>query len=452
MDSGDSDEEFPIELPKFNRYSYITVKRGTKRLLNRQFDALNHLCNWFDKDDPEIALVRMPTGSGKTGIISCLPYFLGKLGLEPPTGASFPSGKPRYLFDKPVLIIAPSLEISDQLEDQVLNYERNFFSKFEIIPKERREALPEGIKIKETAQLKGPDSRGLLSGKDVIIANAQKFLEKETWEKDLPDDMFSLVIVDEAHHHPATTWKRIINKFKSNALVVFFTATPFRADKLPVVPGESAYTLSLADAIAERIIRPTVFEHEETDLKSCPVEISDEPSPEMVEERNLFWTILETVRKVQDEKNERFPLPHDTPHMAFAITGSTDQADKTAEMWNKAWGEESAIAYHSKVNDWKTKRPELFRKIKENQVRLVVLVEMLLEGFDHPPVSIAAIMTKITSPVKFVQFIGRAQRIFREREVLEDESIVANIVSHSRFEQRENFDKFQEEDFLIIAD
>ena len=41
----------------------------------------------------------------------------------------------------------------------------------------------------------------------------------------------------------------------------------------------------------------------------------------------------------------------------------------------------------------------------------VIIVKMLLEGFDHPPVSTAAICTNIHRPIKLAQFIGRAQRV-----------------------------------------
>ena len=57
-----------------------------------------------------------------------------------------------------------------------------------------------------------------------------------------------------------------------------------------------------------------------------------------------------------------------------------------------------------------------------------MVVEWLLEGFGHPPLSIAAILTKIVSPVKFAQFIGRAQRIVRVREGWEANGILVDVV------------------------
>ena len=49
--------------------------------------------------------------------------------------------------------------------------------------------------------------------------------------------------------------------------------------------------------------------------------------------------------------------------------------------------------------------------IKNGTARIVIIVKMLVEGFDHPPVSIAAICTNIHSPIKLAQFIGRAQKV-----------------------------------------
>ena len=53
-----------------------------------------------------------------------------------------------------------------------------------------------------------------------------------------------------------------------------------------------------------------------------------------------------------------------------------------------------------------------FHVVYANRVKLAAIIGSVLEGFDHPPISMAAILTKMVSPVKFTQFMGRAQRIF----------------------------------------
>ena len=73
--------------------------------------------------------------------------------------------------------------------------------------------------------------------KMLFLSNVQKWrLENDGRHKipsyrELPSNLFSMVIVDEAHHVPAPQWREIIDKFQKHAKIVFFTATPERADK-----------------------------------------------------------------------------------------------------------------------------------------------------------------------------------------------------------------------------
>lgn len=427
-------------LPKFNLFSFDVENFSQNKLLVPQRKALESLQGFFGgQNEGRIALVSMPTGSGKTGVISCLPFFLGKLGLqEPPVPGASPYGEPLHKFDKPVLVIAPDLEIADQLKERLTVSEdasgENFLRKTKIIPPDAFYALPVGHKIEETKHVCNAE---FLQSKDVIIANAQKFL-KDEWEEVLPEDIFKLVIVDEAHHHPSKTWRRIIRKFRNHAMIVFFTATPYRGDGrlvLEETEGELVFHLTLKDAREQRIIRG---------INWTRLSVGET-------EDDRFTLILEKVKSIQEAKDLNNPLPDGISHMAIAITKNIAYAEQVANLWNNRWGNHgSAIAYHSDVRP-KSDKKYMMEGIKANQVKLVVVVESLLEGFDHPPISIAAIMTKIVSPVKFAQFIGRAQRVVRGHEGLESAEISADIVFHKFFQQEENIQAFELER-LIPAD
>ena len=52
-----------------------------------------------------------------------------------------------------------------------------------------------------------------------------------------------------------------------------------------------------------------------------------------------------------------------------------------------------------------------------------------------------AFVTKIRSPVKFVQFIGRVQRVMRKGDEME-ENIMADVITHAYFEQEKQFKKY----------
>ncbi|XP_029202749.2 uncharacterized protein LOC114966929 [Acropora millepora] len=418
---------------KFNHFGKDVVKQCEKKLLPHQHEACKKLREWFCKDKKqEIALVSMPTGTGKTGIICCLPFFLAE---EKPLEPNL-----EVKFSKPILVIAPNLEIASQLERSITissqDSKENFLLKREIVPPDadkdlKRDVIPSGRKVDKTSEIK---EETFLKQHDFIIANAQKFLEG-SWEERLPNDFFQAVIVDEAHHFPAKTWSRIIEKFKSHAKVVFLTATPYRSDRKEVVSEENfAYLLPLKDARDKGVIRRTTWN--ELDCKAD-------------DDQGAINSILNKVHQIQQEKNQEHPLPNKIPHMAMAIATNVDGANSAASLWNRRFGS-GAIAYHSEFK--KHELEKMMAKIKSNEVELLVVVDMLQEGFDHPPISIAAILTKIVSKVKFVQFIGRAQRIVRSKEGPESQNVVANVVTHSHFKQRENYDMFEKELLIPVND
>lgn len=420
----------PPRLEKFNYFGDFVVSSSEGKLLDHQKKALLALQEWFKTKPKEIALAAMPTGSGKTGVICCLPYFLGALKND---------GLCCFTFDKPILVIAPNLEIASQLEGQILissdDPDANFIcSRRGIISKERVDVLPEGVKIEETKELRNPL---YLRTKEIIIANAQKFLSGK-WESDLPNDLFRMVIVDEAHHFPAKTWYRIITKFRSHALIAFFTATPFRTDRQSVVPGPFAYHLPLQKARKLRIIRRTDWFESKGDASvSSRRDLSE-----------IYSRVLKIVRRTQKEKNRVLPLPNNIPHMAIAITKDTRQANQVQQLWNTKCKDDSAVVYHSQLTVGELGR--IMTRIKNNDVKLVVVVEMLKEGFDHPPISLAVILTKIVSPVKFTQFVGRAQRIVRTPDgKSESKFIHAHVVTHCYFKQENNYKKFLNEELIV---
>ncbi len=80
---------------------------------------------------------------------------------------------------------------------------------------------------------------------------------------------------------------------------------------------------------------------------------------------------------------------------------------------------------------------------------------MLLQGFDHAPISVAVIATRIVSPVKFAQFIGRAQRVYRSPNGYgesETRGITADVISGGFFEQAGNYKKFVNEELIPIME
>lgn len=60
-------------------------------------------------------------------------------------------------------------------------------------------------------------------------------------------------------------------------------------------------------------------------------------------------------------------------------------------------------------------REEILRQLRNGALDAIVQVQMLGEGFDHPPLSVAAIFRPFRSLSPYVQFVGRAMRVNVQR-------------------------------------
>ena len=237
----------------FEEYGPKLVPRMKDQLLPIQFDALNNLVQWFSEDEKKdyTAVVRMPTGSGKTGVIACLPYAFGfavsykKIDLD---------------LKKPMLIIAPGKVILDQLEKNLKSSSKGecFLKERGIITsRDARDALYSVELVQSSKALRNLEH----SKSNIILSNAQKFNPQPMPWRDLLPNMFSVVMVDEAHHLPSNQWEQIIQKFRQpSTKVIFFTATPERADGKQITTDDAlercgcAYTLTREQAIENSFI------------------------------------------------------------------------------------------------------------------------------------------------------------------------------------------------------
>ena len=208
--------------------------------------------------------------------------------------------------------------------------------------------------------------------------------------------------------------------------MVFFTATPFRADGRPIcddiaVPVQYAYRLLRNKAIESKIIRPARFQ-------DFPVNKGG----------NLFEKLLHDTVDCLEKKEKVSSLPDDKKQVAMIIMGNVQEADDMAAIASDKYPQLPAVAIHRNlpIND----RKKAMSDIKSGRIRIIIIVKMLLEGFDHPPVSIAAICTNICSPVKFAQFIGRAQRVMPG-----EKDVVADVISLKVFDQSENYNNYDKE-------
>jgi len=298
-------------------------------LYEEQKEALRRIIDWFDNPNTAelTSVVVMPTGTGKTGVICCLPYMFGWAVKE---------GKIKgHDLSKPILVIAPGVTILKQLQAN-LCYDDEYISPFlikrEILANTDITKLYRTLVVKSTKTVQNLDS--MQGFYDVVLSNAQKWKNDSSSEPapnytGLNRDLFSAVIVDEAHHLPAKQWKNIIHHFK-DAKVIFFTATPKRHDKKLITEDLSlngyTYELSRDNAIDRRLIRKVTFNDSyEGDDKDV-----------------AKWKVLKAMKSRLEEKNTMHPLPDGVKHGAIVITKNKGELEGVHGICSK-WPEMKVI-------------------------------------------------------------------------------------------------------------
>jgi superfamily II DNA or RNA helicase len=176
-------------------------------------------------------LIRMPTGTGKTGVIACL------------TRLSNPGAS---------LVLTPWAHLRDQMVADLVSA---FWSKLQLRPPPRtiQPMLPSTAKdvLNSTAP-------------QVIVATFATLNELRLDHADLYRKLsstVSLVLVDEGHYEPAVEWGKSVKGLGRKT--VLLTATPYRNDlKLFRIsdPQRSAHHFTHRDAVQKGIIRTLRFE------------------------------------------------------------------------------------------------------------------------------------------------------------------------------------------------
>ena len=234
---------------KFFAQSKAMVKflGDTKGLVwDHQAEATKCIREHFnDATKPRIALCVLPTGSGKSGIAVLSAYACGA---------------------ERVLIITPSKHISKQMYDSFYDDKgQSFLVKRSVVTLDNfiKKVRPSCVGIiKDTININSYFNH------ELIVANAQKFGTKSRVSiRDIPNDAVDFVIVDEAHHYPAETWRAIVDHFPCNKL--FLTATPRTGKNEDILVNQSesiCYQVSREVLVDRGIIRPVEFKEDSESL------------------------------------------------------------------------------------------------------------------------------------------------------------------------------------------
>ncbi|MFN5539231.1 MAG: DEAD/DEAH box helicase, partial [Candidatus Melainabacteria bacterium] len=405
-------------------------KINESKLRDCQIEAYAALKSHFSSSSAnKHVLIQLPTGTGKSALISIIPFQLAK---------------------KKVLIITPNLTLSEQLKDDldiINNPNKNVYEKFEIFPAATLAEL-------ELHVLK-LDSNGNYSDIDnyqIIVSNYHQFGDIEKWFKDRKD-IFDLIIIDEAHHQNAKTYQEII-AFFSDCKIISLTATPFRSDNSKV-EGEKIYSFSFKRAIQSKYIR---------NIKAQSIS-PDQIELSFLDQNNTKYSLNEIMKMKENAwfrkgiafsqdccdsiaslaKSKLISLRTNFPnefHQIIAVAMSIRHAREFVKLAFEKLNLRVGIV----SSEDKSTNTEVLKKLKKEKIDVIIHVGMIGEGFDHNRLGVAAIFRPFASLNPYIQFIGRVIRNNGSTKY-------SYVVSHLGLNQIKRFEEFKlfdsdDEEFL----
>ncbi len=394
---------------------------GNSYLRKIQREAHKEIKEEFANDPKTHKIIVLPTGAGKTGVIALSPY---------------------KVCNGRVLVITPSLIIREGISDEFdTRTMYNFWSKHKVIIDD--EKLP---KVYRYAGYKTPaDKKRImkwLQETNIVIANIHKVYStasNKTLVDILPPDFFDMIIIDEAHHCAADSWQKTLEYFEATKIIKL-TATPFRADAKDL-GGKIIYNYSLADAIKDGIIKNLVAEDITNENLEFEIDGRKVSKEEALEEMDNNWvtrsiaysencsrTIVERSIEILNEKRKL----GNAFHQIIAVACSIEHAKQIKDLYA-----EYGIRAEYVSSDRQEDSEKAIIEYKKGSIDVIVNVNMLGEGFDHPNISIAAIFRPFRSLPPYAQFIGRALRKIQINDPLDNIDNIAHVVYHKELDLEE---------------
>lgn len=322
-----------------------------------QLGALGATMAHWSLAEREPTVISIPTGTGKTAVGMAAPFLM----TDPP---------------RRVLVLAPAQQIRRQLVQHFSTYAQL----------QRLGVLPEAAGAPTVFEMSGRTADwSALEPFDVVVALPNSISPVHYDDSQQPSrGLFDLIVVDEAHHAPAETWRAVLDHF-ADARALLLTATPRRRDGKRI-PGSLEYYYPLRRALDEGLYKPIQ-----------PV-LLPPPDPSDRSQSDALIAAHTADLLATDE--------HQTS--ALLVRGGTVARLHELHTVYEAAGVDLALL-HNGMSE--ARQREVVDRLRAGQLQAVGVVGMLGEGFDLPSLRLVAYHDKHRSLPATVQLIGRLARV-----------------------------------------
>jgi DNA repair protein RadD len=395
---------------------------GNDNLRKPQIQAYLKIQAFFENSDNKEALVVLPTGTGKSGLIAIAPY---------------------GICEKRVLIITPGNVTKKSIAKTIETLEENFWINTQVL-----------FNLEDNPILVPYEKELLQSELDnahIVYTNVQKLSGTNSLLNRVQPDHFDMLIIDEAHHAPAETWQNAINYFKS-AKILHVTGTPYRGDGV-IVPGKRIHETKLSEVMEQKYVKwlrnKTIASEEITFTLNDGTVLSIDEAKKMKDDAWVQKSVamsdacsMEVIRKSISELEKYKKISPSVPHKIMASACSVRHAEDIKVLYEQEGM--STILIHSDMD--KDEQESKFRDIEQHKCEVVINVDMMGEGYDHKYLTIAALFRPYKSLNRFAQVIGRVLRVIPENEITKHEiDNNAIVIYHEELGLEELWNYFKKE-------
>lgn len=237
-------------------------------------------------------------------------------------------------------------------------------------------------------------------GEEVVSASVQSLVRR--LDRFAPDD-FDMVIVDEAHHAAAGTYRKILDHFTPR-LTLGFTATPNRGDKVRLddIFQKIIFSRDLRWGIQQGYLCDILCKRVDIgyDLSAVHTRLGDYAPGELAD----------AMAGTADAVAQTYREHAKGPTLIFAV--NVEQAEEIA----------GKIPGAAAVTGQTKNRDDIIRRFTAGEIPCLVNVMVFTEGTDIPRVETVIIARPTQSDALYTQMVGRGLRLWpgKERLILID--------------------------------
>jgi superfamily II DNA or RNA helicase len=328
-------------------------------------------------------LVSLPTGTGKTVVF-----------------AHFPCG---LKMRKRLLVLAHREELLVQAQN-----------KFRAVDPQLK------VEIEQAGAYASDDAKVVVASVPTLARNQGARLSR------LEPDDFSIIVVDEAHHAVAPTYRRVFDHFGlfdplPSRFLIGFTATPRRGDHqgLGEVFEEVCYARDLREMIAGAYLAPITGWRVDTGVSLDGVKVRH---GDFIESQ-LADVINTPIRNDMLVKAYR-DLAAGRRAIVFCVNVAHAQA--TQRVLAHA-GIRAGAVWGAQPRD---ERKDTLASFAEGELDVVTNCNLLTEGFDEPRVDCVIMARPTRSKLLYAQMLGRGTRLHPDKTNLLVVDIADNSSKH----------------------